>query len=170
METSSFEDIGEKKLYTILYFMKQYLNGNKITHNSIEDSEILESIESASKLVFQKSRNQLDYIDIDFLSNLYILNFDKINGPKDFVELTIPQVKNYSFDIETDENERVLTTYRHTMSSYSKHSVSPIIELYREDGNLDYWDGKMVNREVVDSDFNDVNILWKSLQEVSPKK
>ena len=66
--------------------------------------------------------------------------------------------------------ERIITTYKHSISSYSKHSVSPMIDRYQQDGNLDYYDCKMVNREVVDSDFNDVHIMYKSIKEVSPKK
>lgn len=45
-----------------------------------------------------------------------------------------------------------------------------MIDRYQQDGNLDYYDGEMVNREVVDSDFNDVHIMYKSIKEVSPKK
>ena len=170
METSSLENIGQKKLYTILYFIKQQLDGEKISHNSIEETEVIDAFDNAAKLVTQTLRGQVEYIDIDFLSNLYILNFDKINGPKDFAELTIPQVKEYNFGVETDEMERIITTYKHSISSYSKHSVSPMIDRYQQDGNLDYYDGEMVNREVVDSDFNDVHIMYKSIKEVSPKK
>lgn len=170
METSSFESIGQKKLYTILYFIKQQLGGEKISHNSIDEPEVIDAFDNAAKLVTQTRRGQVEYIDIDFLSNLYILNFDKINGPKDFVELTIPQVKEYTFDVEVDESERVLTTYRHSISSYSKHSISPMIDRYQQDGNFDYWDGKEIDREVVDSDINDTSILYKTIQEVSPKK
>lgn len=170
METSSFESIGQKKLYTILYFIKQLLGGEKISHNSIDETEVIDAFDNATKLVTQTRRGQVEYIDIDFLSNLYILNFDKINGPKDFVELTIPQVKEYTFDVEVDESERVLTTYRHSISSYSRHTVSPMIDRYHQDGNFDYFDGKDIHKEIVDSDLNDISILYKTIQEVSPKK
>ena len=170
METSSFESIGQKKLYTILYFIKQQLGGEKISHNSIDETEVIDAFDNATKLVTQTRRGQVEYIDIDFLSNLYILNFDKINGPKDFVELTIPQVKEYTFDVEVDESERVITTYRHSISSYSRHTVSPMIDRYHQDGNFDYFDGKDIHKEIVDSDLNDISILYKTIQEVSPKK
>ena len=170
METSSFESIGQKKLYTILYFIKQLLGGEKISHNSIDETEVIDAFDNATKLVTQTRRGQVEYIDIDFLSNLYILNFDKINGPKDFVELTIPQVKEYTFDVEVDESERVITTYRHSISSYSRHTVSPMIDRYHQDGNFDYFDGKDIHKEIVDSDLNDISILYKTIQEVSPKK
>jgi hypothetical protein len=102
--------------------------------------------------------------------NLYMLNFDKINGPKDFVDLTIPQAKEYTYEVETDENERVITTYINTLSSYSKHTVSSMIDRFQKDGNFEYYDGRIIDREVVDSDFNDVNIKYKSIKEVSPEK
>jgi len=44
METSSFESIGQKKLYTILYFIKQQLGGEKISHNSIDETEVIDTI------------------------------------------------------------------------------------------------------------------------------
>ena len=45
-----------------------------------------------------------------------------------------------------------------------------MIDRYQQDGNFDYWNGKDINKEIVDSDLNDVNILYKTIQEVSPKK
>lgn len=170
METSFLESTSQKILYTILYLCKQSLDGEKVSHNSLEDDDITKSFEDAIKLVIHTQRGGLNYIDIDFILNLYILNFDKINGPKDFVELTIPQSNDYSFEVEVDEMERVVTTYKHSISSYSKYTVSPMIELQQKDGNLEYYDGRVINREVVDSDFNDYNINYKSIKEVSPKK
>lgn len=170
METSSLENIGQKKLYTILYFAKQYLDGDKISHNSMEEDDVMEAFDSAVRLVVQTQRRELEYIDTNFLMNLYMLNFDKINGPKDFVDLTIPQAKQYTYEVETDENERVITTYLNTLSSYSKHTVSSMIDRFQKDGNFDYYEGRIIDREVVDSDFNDVNINYKSIKEVSPKK
>ena len=45
-----------------------------------------------------------------------------------------------------------------------------MIDRFQKDGNFDYYEGRIIDREVVDSDFNDVNIKYKSIKEVSPEK
>ena len=69
METSSLENIGQKKLYTILYFAKQHLDGDKISHNSMEEDDVMEAFDSAVRLVVQTQRRELEYIDTNFVED-----------------------------------------------------------------------------------------------------
>lgn len=170
METSFLEKKNQKQLYTILYLLKQNLSGRKILHSEINDNEVLESFDNAAKLVFQIERKKLDYIDLDFMMNLYILNFDKINTPKDFVELTIPQAKEYKFDVQIEEVQTLIMVYEQKLSSYSKKGVRPMIILLENEGELDVFGGREMSREVVDGSVEEIKIIYNSITEVSPEK
>jgi hypothetical protein len=170
MEKSFLESLSQKLLYTILYLAKTSLDGEKVVLNDIEHSYIVETFESAIKSAIGTEKRNLDYLDIDFIFNLYVLNVDKITTNKAFVDLTIPEPKLYSYDVAENRVQYVETVYRNTITSYSKHSVMPIIELLQADGNFDYYDGTEVSDIITDSEIQDVNTLWRTIQEFSPNK
>ncbi len=74
MEKSYLESLSQKLLYTILYVAKTSFDGEKIVLNDIEHSYIVETFESAINSAIGTGRKNLDYIDIDFIFNLYVLN------------------------------------------------------------------------------------------------
>jgi len=170
MEKSYLESLSQKLLYTILYVAKTSFDGEKIVLNDIEHSYIVETFESAINSAIGRSKKTLDYIDIDFIFNLYVLNVDKITTNKAFVDLTIPEPKLYSYDVSENRVQYVEIVYRNTMTSYSKHSVTPIIELLQNDGNFDYYDGTEVSDIINDSEIQEVNVLWRTIKEFSPNK
>ena len=170
MDKSYLESLSQKLLYTILYMAKTSFDGEKVVLNDIEHSYIVETFESAINSVIGTGKKGLDYIDIDFIFNLYVLNVDKITTNKSFTDLTIPEPKLYSYDVVEHRVQYVETVYRNTVTSYSKHSVSPIIELSQHDGNFDYYYGDEVNNIITDSDIQEVNTLWRTIKEFSPNK
>ena len=170
MEKSYLESLSQKLLYTILYVAKTSLDDEKVVLNDIEHSYVVETFESAINSAIGRSKRTLDYIDIDFIFNLYVLNVDKITTNKAFVDLTIPEPKLYSYDVSENRVQYVETVYRNTMTSYSKHSVTPIIELLQNDGNFDYYDGTEVSDIINDSEIQEVNVLWRTIKEFSPNK
>jgi hypothetical protein len=170
MEKSFLESLSQKLLYTILYLAKTSLDGEKVVLNDIEHSYIVETFESAIKSAIGTEKRNLDYLDIDFIFNLYVLNVDKITTNKAFVDLTIPEPKLYSYDVAENRVQYVEIVYRNTMTSYSKHSVMPIIELLQNDGNFDYYDGTEVSDIINDSEIQEVNVLWRTIKEFSPDK
>ena len=170
MEKSYLESLSQKLLYTILYVAKTSLDDEKVVLNDIEHSYIVETFESAINSAIGRSKISLDYIDIDFIFNLYVLNVDKITTNKAFVDLTIPEPKLYSYDVSENRVQYVEIVYRNTMTSYSKHSVTPIIELLQNDGNFDYYDGTEVSDIINDSEIQEVNVLWRTIKEFSPNK
>jgi hypothetical protein len=170
MEKSYLESLSQKLLYTILYVAKTSLDDEKVVLNDIEHSYIVETFESAIKSAIGTEKRGLDYIDIDFIFNLYVLNVDKITTNKAFVDLTIPEPKLYSYDVAENRVQYVETVYRNTITSYSKHSVMPIIELLQNDGNFDYYDGNEVSDIINDSEIQEVNVLWRTIKEFSPDK
>jgi hypothetical protein len=170
MEKSFLESLSQKLLYTILYLAKTSLDGEKVVLNDIEHSYIVETFESAIKSSIGTEKRNLDYLDIDFIFNLYVLNVDKITTNKAFVDLTIPEPKLYSYDVAENRVQYVEIVYRNTMTSYSKHSVMPIIELLQNDGNFDYYDGTEVSDIINDSEIQEVNVLWRTIKEFSPDK
>jgi len=170
MEKSYLESLSQKLLYTILYVAKTSLDDEKVVLNDIEHSYVVETFESAINSAIGRSKKTLDYIDIDFIFNLYVLNVDKITTNKAFVDLTIPEPKLYSYDVSENRVQYVEIVYRNTMTSYSKHSVTPIIELLQNDGNFDYYDGTEVSDIINDSEIQEVNVLWRTIKEFSPNK
>ena len=170
MEKSYLESLSQKLLYTILYVAKTSLDDEKVVLNDIEHSYIVETFESAIKSAIGTEKRGLDYIDIDFIFNLYVLNVDKITTNKAFVDLTIPEPKLYSYDVAENRVQYVEIVYRNTMTSYSKHSVMPIIELLQNDGNFDYYDGNEVSDIITDSEIQEVRTLWRTIKEFSPDK
>jgi hypothetical protein len=170
MEKSYLESLSQKLLYTILYVAKTSLDGEKVVLNDIEHSYIVETFESAINSAIGTGKKSLDYIDIDFIFNLYVLNVDKITTNKAFADLTIPEPKEYSYDVAEYRVQYVETTYRNTITSYSKHSVAPIIQLSQDDGNFDYYDGTEVSDIINDSEIQEVNVLWRTIKEFSPDK
>jgi hypothetical protein len=149
---------------------KKSFDGEKVVLNDIEHSHIVETFESAINSVIGTGKKSLDYIDIDFIFNLYVLNVDKITTNKAFADLTIPEPKEYSYDVSENRVQYVETVYRNTITSYSKHSVSPIIQLLQDDGNFDYYDGKEVSDIITDSEIQEVRTLWGTIKEFSPDK
>lgn len=170
MDKSYLESLSQKLLYTILYMAKTSFDGEKVVLNDIEHSYIVETFESAINSVIGTGKKGLDYIDIDFIFNLYVLNVDKITTNKSFTDLTIPEPKLYSYDVVEHRVQYVETVYRNTITSYSKHSVSPIIELSQHDGNFDYWYGDESDSIITDSEIQEVNTLWGTIKEFSPDK
>lgn len=170
MDNSFLESLSQKLLYTILYMAKKSFDGEKVVLNDIEHSYVVENFESAINSVIGRSKISLDYIDIDFIFNLYVLNVDKITTNKAFADLTIPEPKEYSYDVSENRVQYVETVYRNTITSYSKHSVSPIIQLLQDDGNFDYYDGTEVNSIITDSEIQEVRTLWGTIKEFSPDK
>ena len=170
MDNSFLESLSQKLLYTILYMAKKSFDGEKVVLNDIEHSHIVETFESAIKSAIGTEKRGLDYIDIDFIFNLYVLNVDKITTNKTFADLTIPEPKEYSYDVSENRVQYVETVYRNTITSYSKHSVMPIIELLQNDGNFDYYYGNEVSDIITDSEIQEVNVLWRTIKEFSPDK
>jgi hypothetical protein len=170
MEKSYLESLSQKLLYTILYLAKTSLDDEKVVLNDIEHSYIVETFESAIKSAIGTEKRNLDYLDIDFIFNLYVLNVDKITTNKAFVDLTIPEPKLYSYDVSENRVQYVETVYRNTITSYSKNSVAPIIQLSQDDGNFDYYYGTEVNSIINDSEIQEVNTLWGTIKEFSPDK
>jgi len=170
MEKSYLESLSQKLLYTILYIAKKSFDGEKVVLNDIEHSYVVENFESAINSVIGRGKKSSEYIDIDFIFNLYVLNVDKITTNKAFADLTIPEPKEYSYDVVENRVQYVEIVYRNTMTSYSKHSVAPIIELLQNDGNFDYYDGTEVSDIINDSEIQEVNVLWRTIKEFSPDK
>jgi len=170
MDNSFLESLSQKLLYTILYMAKKSFDGEKVVLNDIEHSYVVENFESAINSVIGTGKKSLDYIDIDFIFNLYVLNVDKITTNKAFADLTIPEPKEYSYDVAEYRVQYVETTYRNTITSYSKHSVMPIIELSQNDGNFDYYYGKEVSDVITDSEIQEVRTLWGTIKEFSSDK
>ena len=170
MDKSYLESLSQKLLYTILYMAKTSFDGEKVVLNDIEHSYIVETFESAINSVIGIGKKGLDYIDIDFIFNLYVLNVDKITTNKSFTDLTIPEPKLYSYDVAEHRVQYVETVYKNTITSYSKHSVSPIIELLQNDGNFDYYYGDESDSIITDSEIQEVNTLWGTIKEFSPDK
>ena len=109
----------------------------------------------------------LDYIDFNYIVATYNLNVPSVWESERLTgELNRPQVKLYSFQFYERRTELVETTYKLYQESYSEKLVEDIIRIRENDGNLEYWDGKEVDRDYLDGETTDAGFVDDSIEEV----
>lgn len=132
----------------------------EIGDNSPEfDDNFYSKCESVCKL-FGFSR--LDYIDIDFIFNLFKLNDFSEKTPNNVEK---PKINNFSFEYDEFSNQYVRNTYRHSISSYNidDDNIIDLIKLMENDGNFDYYDGNNIDSEIIDSEVTDIKLDKNSI-------
>jgi hypothetical protein len=158
MERSQLEELPDKALFI---FIKKIENETEI---DLEENIFAKTCNSIGKLF--NIRN-LEYIDFNYIVATYNLNVpsfwasERLNG-----ELNRPQVKLYAFQFYERRIETVETTYELYQESYSDKLVEDTIKIREYDGNLEWWDGKEVDRDYFDSETTDSGFVNNSIREV----
>jgi hypothetical protein len=103
------------------------------------------------------SSNMVDYIDEDYLLNVFRLNEDLFNNSTLESKLDRPIVNEFDFDWEVTMTQTVIETYSHRISLYSDDidEVRNVLWNMRSEGYLSPFDGEMINDEVRNSDMVD---------------
>ena len=122
-----------KKLISTLYKVLLENDSENPKIYNISDDDVFRSIEYTLELM---GLGEGEYTDIDFVFALYSMNYLKIDNGVIDSDLEIPQISEYSFDIEVRESVFQNVTYRHKLSSYSEKNVIQIAKRAEDDGNL----------------------------------
>jgi hypothetical protein len=158
MERSQLEELPDKALFL---FIKKIENEVEI---DLEESLFAKTCKSVGKLFNLKN---LDYIDFNYIASVYNLNVPSVwESERLTVELNRPQVKLYAFQFYERRIETVETTYELYQESYSDKLVEDTIKIREYDGNLDWWDGKEVDRDYLDGETTDTGFVDGSIREV----
>ena len=158
MERSQLEELPDKALFL---FIKKIESEIEI---DLEESLFTKTCKSVGKLFNLKN---LDYIDFNYIAATYNLNVPSVwNSERLTVELNRPQVKLYAFQFYERRIETVETTYELYQESYSEKLVEETIKIREYDGNLEYWDGKEVDRDYLDGETTDSGFVDGSIKQV----
>ena len=158
MERSKLEELPDKALFL---FIKKIENEIEI---DLEENLFTKTCISVGKLFNIKN---LDYIDFNYIVATYNLNVPSVwDNERLTGELNRPQVKLYSFQFYETRIETVNTTYKLYQESYSANLVEETIKIREYDGNLEYWDGKEIDRDYLDGDTTDTGFVEGSVREV----
>jgi len=155
-----------KKLISTLYKVLLENDSEDPKIYNISDDDVFRSIEYTLELM---GLGRGEYEDIDFVFALYSMNYSKIKDGVIESDLEIPQISEYSFDIEVRETVFQNVTYRHKLSSYSEKNVIPIAKRAEDDGNLSVWEGHLIDTDVYDSETNDITWERGSVKKVESK-
>jgi hypothetical protein len=159
---SKLEKLSDRILFSIIKNVAEKCDSESVSIKTYDDDNknIIESILKLFGVV-----EVINYEDSDFIYSLLKLNVDKLYNQKLESSLDRPQMKTYTFDIDVSETVYQRTTWQHKISSYSDnpYSLARVIDM---DGNLDYWEGREIDRDVHDSETNDYNIDSSSFTEI----
>ena len=155
-----------KKLISTLYKVLLENDSENPEIYNISDDDVLRSIEYTLELM---GLGKGEYTDIDFVFALYSMNYLKIDNGVIDSDLEIPQISEYSFDIDVRETVFQTVTYRHTTSSYSEKNAVPISQRAEYDGNFSVYDGDSIHTEIYDAETNDITWDYKSVTKLKSK-
>ena len=155
MKKSKFEGYSDKLLFKFLKEIVTLLEDEGINYATMKFDDEVSVIFHDSLKKF--GMDVLSYIDQDFLfvlikRNISILQEDNLTS-----SLDRPTCSEYSFDVSASVTLYQTEYYEHKISSYSENPYR-IVKVMEDDGNFSYYDGKLTNTDVHDSETNEVNI------------
>jgi len=158
MEKSVLENLNDK---IIFFFIKKIEEKCDI---SLDDSDFIESCDDVNNTM--RLTKSLDYIDYDFIAEIYNLNKEKFSEKNLTSPLNRPTCHEYSFGMYETRIETVNSEYTGTMSSYSEKNLREIIDISNSNGDLYYWDYPETHREYLDGETTDSGFIAKSITKI----
>jgi hypothetical protein len=77
-----------------------------------------------------------------------------------------PTIGRYSYEIDVHENVNQRVTYRHQSESYSPSTLIQIARKMESEGDISVYDGEQVDRDIYDSETNDVKYDKDSIKKI----
>jgi hypothetical protein len=100
----------------------------------------------------------VDYEDIGFFAELFMLNEDNIDG-----QLSIPKPKKFSLSFRVTGRKWFTEWYSLDYTAYSSDFVRDMFD----NGDLSYYDGELVDEDTNDIEVDDWDL--RDIEEVKPK-
>jgi hypothetical protein len=153
---SVFENIPDKIIFRLVKMIMEEVDFSEL--ETSQDSELTDSISSVESYFGIRGE---DYtIDADYIYNLWKLNIETFDEEKLTSPLYRPKFKQVSFDWHVWETQWVKIINEHKIETYGSDRDDIMNYVYglRNDGNLNWYDGKEINSEVTESETTDDDI------------
>ena len=159
---SSLESVPDRILFQIIRQIAENCKSDRIPLESEFNDEVITLIDITLK-IFGVVDNP-EYIDDEFLWTVLKMNINKLSEDKLVGSLERPEIKEYEFDIDVSETVYQSTSWTHRIESYGNpYSLAKTMEY---NGDLEYWEGRETNRDIHDSETNDIKIDKRSFTEI----
>lgn len=164
---SKLEDVSDAQIYFVL----KIINNNFDLSDLIFDSDTFTStdLSEAINKAYSSIGVNIDdeYVEINYIISIVDLNKDvDYSGKYGGQKFNRPSFSIYSYDVDETATERVTRTYRNKAGSYNQDLVIPMIRGAMEDGNLDWYDGDIIDTDTVDTYDTDVELNKNSITKV----
>ena len=153
---SPYENLSDKVLFRFIKMLMEEVDFSEL--ETSQDSELSDAIDTIKSYFPVQSD---DYtIDADFIYNLWKLNFESFDEETLTSPLYRPKFKQVTFDWHVWETQWVKTINQHEIETYGSDRDDIMNYIYgmRNDGNLNWYDGKEINSEVTESETTDDDI------------
>ena len=153
---SVFENVPDKIIFRLVKMIMEEVDFSEL--ETSQDSELTEAISSVES--YFEIRGEDYTIDAEYIYNLWKLNIESFEEEKLTTPLYRPKFKQVSFDWHVWETQWVKTINQHKIETYGSDKDDIINYVYglRNEGNLNWYDGKEINSEVTDSETIDDDI------------
>ena len=159
METSQYENITDKIMFLFLAKMYKILKTTNVNLNT----NFANTCDHVAKIMGMTN----DFVDIDYLYNIYTINSKIIESNDKNERLTKPILKNYEFRSKQIVIETKNYYFENKISSYgNKTEIIQYIKFLESEGEFDIFTQNYVDDEVIDSETEDIQLLKNSLKKV----
>ena len=159
---SELESLPDKILFQVLKQLKKNCESEDIHLNAEFDDEIVTVIDQTLKIfgIIDSPK----YIDDEFLWTVFKMNINILSEDKLMGNLERPDIKEYEFNIDVSETVYQSTSWKHRIESYGNpYRMAKAMEY---NGDLEYWEGRETDRDIHDSETNDIKIDKRSFKEI----
>jgi hypothetical protein len=153
---SPYENLSDKVLFRFIKMLMDEVDFSEL--ETSQDSELNDAIDTIKSYFPVQSD---DYtIDADFIYNLWKLNFESFDEETLTSPLYRPKFKQVTFDWHVWETQWVKTINQHEIETYGSDRDDIMNYIYgmRNDGNLNWYDGKEIDSQVTESETTDDDI------------
>ena len=156
MSASIFETIPEKTLFKFIKMVMKEVDFE--TLESSQNYELREGIETVESTLGIRGNDSS--LDCDYIYNVWRMNEDLFDEDRLIGNLNKPTLKEVEFDWNAWETQWVKLTYRHQIETYGtdKSNIYNYIYGMSSEGDMSYWDGKLINTDNYDSETTDESI------------
>jgi hypothetical protein len=156
--TSNLESIPSKLLFKIFVpIAKEFKNSLEVSDEIFDyyKDELRNKIYERGKLIgFRKNTTE----DLDFVARLIELNFEKFQSDTLEGDLEIPKSKEYRVIIKADQTQWISEYWEHRIYSYSNTNAENSSRWLSSNGDLDYFNGKLIDTDYHDTETTEVVI------------
>jgi hypothetical protein len=155
---SNLESIPSKLLFKIFApIAKEFENPSELSEKVFDyyEDDLRDKIYERGKLIgFRKNTTE----DLDFVARLIELNFEKFQSDTLEGDLEIPESKEYRVTIKADQTQWISEYWEHRILSYSNRNAENSSRWLESNGDLDYFNGKLVDTDYHDTETTEIGI------------